>query len=180
MIEELKKGLLCTTSLRLIEPLEGMEVSFWNKENFERIAVFKPLDNEKERLWACFTDKVDLEIADYVVFTQVEQTIYVFIIELKKRKTSDNTKKATKQINSTLPLVKMMYEKITEEVLKNDQIIGVRVFGTGNKKVRKIPANDKLILDKNHRIPIFSFTQNKSNEQLTSFKHLLEKINTKG
>ncbi|MEI6138624.1 MAG: hypothetical protein WCP85_05145 [Mariniphaga sp.] len=160
----------------LAEMNEIMNVPFSRYEDDENLVIIRPKDDERDSLWACFSDVICRDIADYILFKVIDDEVICFILELKKAKTDDSVVKATSQIRSTHPLVKMIYEKTTGENAKNLKTIGIRVFGTGNKsqvkinrKVkRKIP--DQLV-NTNENFAIGHFIQNKQSENLTSLTH---------
>jgi hypothetical protein len=159
----------------LSEPQEKMNVPFSRFENND-IVLIRPKDNEKETLWACFSDEVNRDIADYIAFKAIDNTVVCFIFELKKRKTSGSTLKVNNQLHSTYPLVKMIYEKITGENAKTLKIIGIKVFGTGEKpqikesrgERRKLP---KELAKENENFLIGHFIQNTKDAPLTSLSH---------
>lgn len=161
-------------SKELIEPGENMRVPLCNYE--ENIVMIRPKDDERGILWACFSQEVEQNIADYIVFKAIGNEVICFILELKKTKTNNNVTKATNQILSTHPLAKMIYEKTTGENAKSLKTIGIRVFGTGNKAQAKVSKKEKLKLpDKlaknNELLAIGHFIQNTQNEKLNSLSH---------
>ncbi|MDC1106979.1 hypothetical protein OAT16_09755 [Prolixibacteraceae bacterium] len=149
---------------------EEMKVPF---DITDDMVLLSPKDNEKNHLWCFLSEEGDHEIADYIVFKQIGSDMVCFIMELKCRKTSDNTKKATKQICSTYPLVRMMYEKTTGLDPEQLKVIGLRVFGPPNSgKVtnngRKFPAKLEMRVDGTSlRLVIGHFEQNSKKQKLT-------------
>lgn len=110
LIAKINQGIhvsYCHLSKELRELGENMRVPLCKYE--ENIVLIRPKDDEREILWACFSEDVDQNIADYIVFKAIGNEVICFIIELKKSKTSNNVTKATNQILSTHPLVKMIY-----------------------------------------------------------------------
>lgn len=177
LIAKINQGIhvsYCHISKELSELGEKMRVPLCKYE--ENIVLIRPKDDERDILWACFSEEVEQNIADYIVFKAIGNEVICFIIELKKSKTNNNVTKATNQILSTHPLVKMIYEKTTGENAKNIKTIGIRVFGTGNKAQAKVSKHEKLKLpDKlakeNEHIAIGHFIQNTQSENLTSLSH---------
>ncbi|MCK9639586.1 MAG: hypothetical protein M0R39_06705 [Prolixibacteraceae bacterium] len=140
------------------------------------LVIIRPKDDERDIHWACFSDEVERNIADYIVFKAIGNEVICFILELKKSKTNHNVTKATNQILSTHPLVKMIYEKTTGENAKNLKTIGIRVFGTGNKAQAKVSKAEKLKLPdslakENEHLAIGHFLQNTQSENLTSLSN---------
>lgn len=157
------------------EPQEKMSVPFSKYEN-DDIILIRPKDNEKEVLWACFSDDVNRNIADYIAFKAIDNEVICFIFELKKRKTSSSTSKVNEQIHSTYPLVKMIFEKTTGQNAKNLKIIGLKVFGTGDKPQLKESRNERRKLPnelakENENLLIGHFIQNTKDSRLTSLSH---------
>jgi len=162
------------SQMELSESGENMSVPLSRYE--ENLVIIRPKNDQRDILWACFSDVVDKNIADYIVFKAIGNEVICFIIELKKAKTSNNVIKATNQILSTHPLVKMIYEKTTGENAKNLKTIGIRVFGTGDKAQAKISRVEKFkipeqLAKENEHIAIGYFIQNTRTERLPSLMH---------
>ncbi len=158
----------------LAEIGENMIVPLSKYDN--RVVAIRPKDCEKETLWACFSDEVARNIADYILFMAIDDEIVCFILELKKLKTESSNYKAINQILSTHPLVKMIYEKTTGENASMLKTIGIKVFGTGDKSQIKVSSREKRIIPnqlakENELIAIGSFSQNRRSETLTSLVH---------
>ena len=177
LIAKINQGInvsYCHTEKVLKEPLENMSVPLSTYDG--NIVIIRPKDDERDALWASFSDEVDRNIADYIVFKAIENEIICFILELKKAKTCNNVSHATKQILSTHPLVKMIYEKTTGENSKNLKTIGIRVFGTGNKAQAKVSNAEKRKLPEklakeNEHLAIGYFIQNTITDRLPSLSH---------
>ena len=169
--------------LVLFEERENMNVPLSPKDS--EIVLIHPKDDERDGLWSCFSDHVDRQIADFIAFKDINNEIVGFIFELKKSKTDNNVKKASDQIISTYPLLRMIYEKTTGQNACDLKTIGIRIFGVGGKSVQKIPRADKIkIPDELEReyLAIGNFIQNRNDNQLCSLeyffnevKHLFEK-----
>lgn len=171
MIQTIKKGIskeYLQTVHFLEEKQESMKIGFHKNDLADEIAVIRPNDNEKEHLWKCFSENVNNDIADYILFKKIGSKMVCFIIELKKSKTDANTKKATSQIKSTFPLAKMIYEKTTGENPALLRLIGIRLFGiTGSRKQQKLSRKSKLDFSQgtsDGNISIISFSQNRNQE----------------
>lgn len=165
----------------LEESHEGMIVPLSSKE--KGYIIINPKDDEKKHLWAFCSEDVNREIADYIIFKVVGGELIAFVIELKKAKTDYNTKRASKQVISTHPLVKMIYEKTTGENPKDLKVVGIRVFGPGSRsKSCKMSRASKIILPDNtdkENLAIASFTQNRKKANLTSLASLYVDIKDK-
>ena len=167
--EGIKENYLFEDSI-LVEKQENMKVPLYRKEG--QTVVISPKDNEKEHLWACFSDSVNRKIADYIVYKTINHEIVCFIIELKKTKTRNNGASANLQVLSTCPLAKMIYEKITNNNATNLKIIGVKVFGpTAGRNQAKISKKEKGRIDdvdSNCILGIVNHVQNNKNANLAS------------
>jgi hypothetical protein len=163
----------------LDEPNEKMCVPLSKYE--KNFVLIKPKDDERKYFWSFFSDKVYRKTADYILYEIVNEEVVCFILELKKTKTGSNTDKATKQIKSTFPLAKMIYEKTTGQNPKYLKTIGIRVFGPiAGKKNSKITKNDRRKIPNsfsNDNLAIGYFTQNSKNTQLTSLANFFKKTN---
>ena len=162
--------------MELAEMNEEMNVPFSRYEDNENLVIIRPKDDERDSLWACFSDVICRDIADYILFKIINNEVICFIIELKKAKTSNNVTKATNQILSTHPLVKMIFEKTTGENAKDLKTIGIRIFGPGNKSQTKVSKNEKRkipihLAKENEHLAIGHFIQNNQSESLTSLSH---------
>lgn len=177
LIAKINQGIhqsYCHSERVLRESGENMSVPLSKYE--QNLLIIKPHDDERNILWACFSDEIDHCIADYIVFKAIDNEVVCFIIELKKAKTSSNVTKATNQILSTHPLVKMIYEKTTGENAKNLKTIGIRIFGTDNKPQNKVSKPDKRkipdqLAKENEHLAIGHFIQNTRTDNLTSLSH---------
>ena len=131
IISRIKPKYITTDNYNLSEPKEKMKVRLY--KNDENIAIIRLDDDERDGLWKYFldTDIAEHDIADYILFKETCSEIICFIVELKKRKTKHNTNKANKQILSTLPIAKMIYEKSTNLNAKSLKVVGLKIFGTG-------------------------------------------------
>jgi len=165
----------------LLEPDENMSIPLYKGDS--DIVLIKPKDNEKERLWACLSSSTEREIADYIAFAIIDKQIICFILELKKTKTLDSNKKASKQIISTHPLVKLIYEKTTGINPKNLKTVGIRVFGpAGKKRQAKQSRKDKTDVDadmKKDLLAIGYFVQSNNTSNMCSLASLYKLIKEK-
>ncbi|PWJ42244.1 hypothetical protein [Sediminitomix flava] len=175
--EGINESSKCLTGL-LEEESEQMKVPLSQYEKLDKTLVISPLDNEKDRVWAFFTSSVSLEIADYIIYSLQGDDIFCFVLDLKKSKTNDNKSKGRKQIVSTIPLAKMLYEKTTGVNPEELKCVGIRVFGPPRGK--KVPNKLEPSKDDDGKLVIVNYNQNKSGAKLTSLTHLVKEIKKEG
>lgn len=147
----------------------------------DNCVLIRPKDDEREHFWRVFTDEVNLNTADYILYELIDNEIICFIIELKKTKTETNNTKANKQIKSTFPFVKMIYEKITGENPKDLKTVGIKIFGPpAGKRLAKLSKNEQRRIPDTfscENLAIGHVVQNKRGAILTSLKNYYKLTN---
>lgn len=167
-------------SFELVEEQEEMNVLL-HKRDHNGILIIQPQNDERDFLWRCYSNQVERGIADYIIFKRINHKIVAFIIEMKKRKTDDNTKKAKHQIISTYPKVIEIYGKITGNWTENLEVVGLRLFGA--PRTKKVSNAYKLGLPEileNGKLPVANFTLNKNGEKLIPLQKLYGDIQALG